>query len=341
MDTSVEGIGPYLRFRTLPLAALPSHPDLSGQQPLSSSDHDVTEFAENLLDEARAFLKSYVPAHAVVKTENKASSPATAPVTLWNITVPASVIPERLDYTPSRNNSHVSAKSYSSVDSQGQPRVHDETWHMRTSTHANAAEKGTASWPEFKDALIHDHARREQEYTPNVYDAHCVLTYALPSQHVRWRELQMGIYEMGHEMPVPLRNRCFPVLVVSGVMSAATGPKASALDKEFITVQLPVSLTGVSKALYTSGRNKLDGDEAVKRKDVVFGKYVSIERCELLEPGVDGQQQILWEMATSSDAGGALPTAVQRMATPNAIAKDVGLVTEWLDRKRTGRLKYL
>lgn len=152
----------------------------------------------------------------------------------------------------------------------------------------------------------------------------------------------MGIYEMAHELPFPMTHRCFTVLVVGGrragpanvaTKAAQQIPNPHNAEDEFVIVQLPVDLTGVQKSLYASGRHKTDGADAKQRKDVVFGRYVSIEQCEL----INGGKETRWEMATANDAGGAIPGAVQKLAVPGAIAKDVGFVVDYTQKRRHGK----
>ena len=47
--------------------------------------------------------------------------------------------------------------------------------------------------------------------------------------------------------------------------------------------------------------------------------------------------QIEWLMATASDAGGWLPMWMQRLGTPGAIVKDVGLFMKYIKKERDGK----
>lgn len=60
-----------------------------------------------------------------------------------------------------------------------------------------------------------------------------------------------------------------------------------------------------------------------QRKDVVEGKYVSVERIQSAKRTTDGQDELVtkWDMKTASDAGGNLPMTVQKLGVPGAIAK--------------------
>lgn len=146
---------------------------------------------------------------------------------------------------------------------------------------------------------------------------------------------------MCHKLPPPLSRRVFPELV----LTAKTGPLA------FIVVQIPVNLESFPEALYSNGRNIKEGDGEIKRKSLVQGYvmfpslilvhaqevdlmllyrvYTSIERCR-----VDEDQNIVWAMATTSDAKGSLPMWAQKLGVPGAIVKDVGRLMRWISQRR-------
>ena len=58
-----------------------------------------------------------------------------------------------------------------------------------------------------------------------------------------------------------LSNRVFPVLVVT----------AKRGKHSFVVVQIPVDISDLSVAMYSSGRNLHEGDHPVKRKKPVLG----------------------------------------------------------------------
>ena len=63
--------------------------------------------------------------------------------------------------------------------------------------------------------------------------------------------------------------------------------------------------------------------------------YTSIERCIVHEYGNDPlNSEIIWMMATASDAKGWLPMWMQKLGVPGAVIKDVGLVIKWLQGLR-------
>jgi len=134
---------------------------------------------------------------------------------------------------------------------------------------------------------------------------------------------------MAHSIPFPLNNRVFPVLVVRALIgnhnhtsTNSTSPNPTrALPPGFIVAQIPINLASLQDSIYSSGRNRKDGDSAKKRASVTMGRYVSVERVMLDEDkGSDGKK-IQWMMATASDAGGNLPMSVQKMGVPAAVIK--------------------
>lgn len=52
-----------------------------------------------------------------------------------------------------------------------------ETWTARVSEHENDARDGIATFEELVEACKREHAKHEQEYTPNLYDSHKVLEW--------------------------------------------------------------------------------------------------------------------------------------------------------------------
>ena len=130
----------------------------------------------------------------------------------------------------------------------------------------------------------------------------------------------MRIYEMCHSLPTPLQPRSFSVLVAS----AKPGPDS------FVVVQIPVEIKSVPAAFYSNGRNVKEGTSPEKRKEPVVGIYTSIERCRYLPESGETE----WIMATASDARGLLPMWMQKMGTPGAVVRDVGLFVKWVQGRR-------
>ena len=116
---------------------------------------------------------------------------------------------------------------------------------------------------------------------------------------------------MCHKLPNPLGNRVFPVLVISAMSS----------EDSFIDVQIGLR-----------GLDGVPGSRHVKRQEMVHGTYTSIER------GSTRDGHILWSMATVGDVGGNVPSWMQELLIPAAIANDVRLFFGWAEKYRANRL---
>lgn len=223
-----------------------------------------------------------------------------------------------------------------------------ESWFARVSEHVEGSGGGQASWEEWEGGLRVNHSQHERDYTPDVYDANEVLVWdqgvlgGLVEEGREdgegWVEVGMGIYEMYHHIPPPLSDRVFPILLVSARRSTSAS---------FIIVQIPLDLSSFPASIQARRHVKngrYAGTESGKQgKRLVEGRYVSVERVRKVavgegKDGEAGAEKIVWEMATASDAGGALPMAVQKMAIPGKIAKDVPLFLDWVERMR-GKVK--
>ncbi|KAI5203561.1 hypothetical protein AUEXF2481DRAFT_1603 [Aureobasidium subglaciale EXF-2481] len=299
MSIAGHSYGQLVRLRALTPTQLPTHPDLAALQGTATSP-DLETFITRILDEASTFITEYVPQKFAIKERSKTSPPAKATVQLLAHEIPASKLG---------------------------PGSHDEAWFARTSLHENKKEQGTANWDEFEAGLLDDHSLHESQYTPDVFDAHKVLSWdsKLAEKQAKvgnWEKVGMSIFEMCHHIPPPLDNRTFPVLVVT---ARSIGPD----HPSFLVVQIPVDITKLDKAVYSTHKNKQEGDTAEKRKPVTLGQYVSIERCAMVE-----NFNVKWQMATASDAKGNLPMWAQKMGIPSAVIKDVGLFIDWNAKKR-------
>lgn len=301
--TDLPSLGPLLRLNQYPASRLPSHPELAPYQTNTNDQPDLNSFVTSILGEAETFEKSYLPAVIKVRSSKKTVPPSKAAVQLAEHSIPASSLPEE-------------------ARAPG-----GETWFVRSSMHENEKKPGTADWAEFEEALLDKHSEHEMDYTPDVFDAHKVLSWdeELAGKTVgQWEKVEMNLFEMAHKIPPPLTNRVFSVLVVKAKNTTHT-------PNSFIIAQIPVDISKLPTALYANGRHKTDADTAQKKKDITMGVYVSIERCELENSG-----HVKWTMATASDAKGNLPIFMQKMGIPGAVAKDVGLVIAWLEKKRNG-----
>ncbi|KAI4716070.1 hypothetical protein E4T48_07723 [Aureobasidium sp. EXF-10727] len=300
MSTGSQSYGQLVRLRALTPSQLPAHPDLAALQAGAPALPDLETFIISILTEASTFMTDYLPNNFAIKDRSKKSPPAKATIQLLAHEISAH---------------------------QLGPNAHDEAWFARTSLHENKKELGTANWDEFEAGILDDHSLHESQYTPDVFDAHKVLSWdpKLAEKQAKvgnWVKVGLNIFEMGHHIPPPLDNRAFPVLVIT---ARSVGPK----DPSFLVVQIPVDITKLDKAMYSTQKNKLAGDTAEKKKPVTLGQYVSIERCTMVE-----DINVKWQMATASDAKGNLPMWAQKMGIPAAIIKDVGLFIDWNDKKR-------
>jgi hypothetical protein len=157
----------------------------------------------------------------------------------------------------------------------------------------------------------------------------CAVSIALFQFGVSVLIVHSSVYEMSHHMPFPLRNRTFSTLVVSAIDTKKSGTPS------FILVQIPIDLTKVSTAVYSTGTNSTQLEGKLQKKKVVLGQYVSIERCKIIKnEDVEAKEEISWDMATASDAGGWLPMMVQKLGVPGAIVKDVGWFMTFAAQRR-------
>lgn len=97
-------------------------------------------------------------------------------------------------------------------------------------------------------------------------------------------------------------------------------------------VQIPLDLKGVDAAIYSDHTNTThkDSDTNQKRKKVVVGQYVSVERCTYNEVN----QTVSWDMATAADAKGDIPMWVQKPTMPGKIAVDVGFFAAFVEKQK-------
>lgn len=145
-----QSLGRLVRLRALDPAQLPAHPDLAPLQISASALPDIELFITDILNEASSFMTDYIPQHFAIKDRSKTSPPAKATIQLLAHEISAQ---------------------------QLGPGAHDEFWYARTSLHESKKEPGTASWAEFEAGLYDDHSLHESQYTPDVFDAHKVLSW--------------------------------------------------------------------------------------------------------------------------------------------------------------------
>lgn len=242
-------------------------------------------------------MTSYLPHTFKSKSKDKRSPPSTTPVELLSRDVSANEIPT----------------SVRPKDCHGVA----ETWFARTSIHENAAKSGTASWDEFDSGTRVNHCERENDYTPDVLDAHLAFDWSeelgkLGKKVGEWEDVGAEVREMLHKIPPPLNDRVFTVMVIWAKRPARS---------DWLVVQLPVSTRGLPGLTYQD------------RPKITTGQYVSVERGELINEGKD----VKWQMGTASDAGGVLPMWAQKLGVPGAVVKDVGLFMDWTEGQRSGK----
>ena len=301
-----HNLGPLIRTWGLPTANLPT-------------DDALTPFCQSLLHEALAFLDSLAPKTPVanggarVTTESwnnshsvKTLDPCRAPIHL--------------------NSRNISAEQLRAVakenpESHAPPadRVRAENWAARVSVHDDAAERGTATWGEFREAFKDRHAEVEKEFTPSVVGMRTVKEWDCGGVNATegersWGEFTLRTVESKHEMPVGVSDRAFAVVQ----MTAAVTDEG---EKEFVVVSVPLRSFDESPDA-----------QFCKEKGVVAGTYAAVERLRRLPAGATE-----WVMGTASEAGGLLPSWLQAMSVPGQIAKDVPLFLDWADRQREGK----
>ncbi|KAF2474525.1 uncharacterized protein BDR25DRAFT_340335 [Lindgomyces ingoldianus] len=206
------------------------------------------------------------------------------------------------------------------------------TWFGRVSRHE---EKAPLRYAEFDYVLRRNHSWHEGQYTPEVVEVNSILKWDLEGggKVEGWKDISMELVEMFHRLPMPLNKRVFTTLVLSGTRTDLQSSETSNTLEEFIVVQLPVSLTKFPPAVKQHSH--------VKPSKYVQGVYVSIERVAQIQGPLsnsNGDQSVKnrWTMATASDAKGVLPLWVQKKAVPDAIAKDVKFVTDYVQKNYGG-----
>ena len=290
-----SSLGPIVRLRDRNHSELPSHPALPPTT--GSTRPTISEYVTAALTEADTFMTSYLPRTFKTKSKDKRSPPSTAPVELHSHEIPSTEIPE-------------------SVRPKGTQST-AETWFARTSIHENAVKTGTASWEEFDRGTRANHCEREDDYTPDVLDAHLCFDWSddlskLGKKVGDWEDVGAEVREMLHNIPAPLNDRVFTVMCIWAKRPASN---------DWLVVQIPVDSKG------------LPGTKYQDRPKITTGHYVSIERGEL----VDGGKNVKWQMGTASDAGGNLPMWAQKMGVPGAVVKDVGLFMQYCEDQRKGK----
>lgn len=161
-----------LRLSPHPFSSLPPHESLQ----LAESRPDLEDFLHSILSEAQTFTTQTIPQTFAADPKLRASPPSTAKVQLL---------------ISSRNNNK--NKNKNNNNNNGNDKNNDgEYWVCRKSTHADAAQKGTASWAEFVKGLRENHSENEMAYTPSVASVEHLVQWPVQKE-VRggWRDVDM------------------------------------------------------------------------------------------------------------------------------------------------------
>ena len=356
-----------VRLAPLALSEIPPHPDLPTRPDKSAanttgsdriSQPDLLPFLTTFLRDGLSFLSSRSLNSNFKHHSVKKAPPSTDDVEVLTYSIPASTLQTAPWSSPAHKDNDTNGSHGSQVVSRAQPQpLPTEHWFARRSVHSNVSSKspsnpGHASWEEFIYGLRDNHSKHEEDFTPTVYDARHVVDWSgqlhkLDEEGSLRREgfqdVSMSIYEMCHKIPPPLNNRCFGVLVVTGTVLGDSYPGGSSSatsgggwfeegEKEkFVAVTVPIQLgTGVRKAFYTNGRNIKEGDNPMRKQEVVQGLYCAVETCTLRQKKDGNGDEVEWIMATASDAKGNLPMFIQKMALPGAVPKDVSFFMSWI-----------
>ncbi|RAL06263.1 SRPBCC family protein [Aspergillus ibericus CBS 121593] len=224
--------------------------------------------------------------------------------------IPSTFHPDRKP----RRSSPSTAKVYLSTRS-----IPPDYWVCRQSVHEDAPVTGSASWAEFRAGLRHDHSKHEMDYTPSVTAVERLMEW--PSEidvDGGWSRVDVHVNMITHTFhPTALiAPRSFIVLVVSADRDR---------DQGFVTVQIPLTVDSSPQSV----RQKI---AASAPRNAIFASYASVEQVVAAPEGLQ------WTMATTSDAGGAIPRWIQRSWTmggvPKAVVADVGLFLGWTARRR-------
>ncbi|KAF1954018.1 hypothetical protein CC80DRAFT_595552 [Byssothecium circinans] len=224
-------------------------------------------------------------------------------------------------------------------------------WFGRTSEHE---EGKLVTFKELDACLMKGHEKHEAEYTPAVYDVNTLVEWDFGGEEMVWRageregkmkDVEMRITQMHHSLPGAglLSDRLFTTLLLSFTNTSPTSTSPTTTILEAINMQIPINFPALpatigsrahirlhpssKKYIYHNDDANATSTQKQKTKagkDIVEGKYVSVERIRLL--GEEGKgRKVVWEMKTASEAGGKLPAWMQKMGVPGAIVKDVPL----------------
>lgn len=340
-----------VRLAPLQLGEVPAHSSLPSSE--DTNRPDLLPFVLTLLDDGVDFLSPTSFIANFKRQSVKAALPSESKVEVLVCDVAGKELENIVNWDGGPSSLAATASAHNGTGGQHETYTRPkrskpparvlgggEHWFARKSIHRDLSSKdasspGNASWKEFIYGLRDYHSRHEQDFTPNLYDAHHVLDWNQEIKNLgdklvgkdgkKYTCATMAVYEMCHATPPPTSARCFPVLVVTASLS----------PDEFVAVTVPVNLgTSVTGSLYSSGRNLKEGETAQQRKSVVLGIYAAVEIVkrrprEGAEHGVEGNE-VEWIMATASDAKGNLPMWIQKLSVPGLLPKDVSYFLKWI-----------
>lgn len=169
---STSQLGNLVRIVPLELSDLPAHPSIpqlpQANSTTTSSDSRLLIFLLAILDEAATFISPSTFSTTFTSLSTKPSPPSISPVELYKREIPASEI------------SSIRWSENQKFTRKPPAKVQDENWFARRSVHKNESSKtseGTASWSEFVFGLKEQHSKHEQDFTPQLYDAHYILDW--------------------------------------------------------------------------------------------------------------------------------------------------------------------
>lgn len=267
----------------------------------------LEQFIKDVLSEAIPFVDSIQPKSGGESTWKSRGSPKKHHG--------SDALVQQLEKTVPAKDSRTKLSTNGSDEAKKGPQ--NETWFCRKSYHKNSAEKGTASWEEFRRGFKEHHAETEQKFISTVMAVRKAVGWKTDGLEVelngeRWTNVSMELWEMKHKIdPKPLHNRTFPQLHITAALAGT---------EEFIIVQIPVP-----------DFEKSPFSEFARDKNLVIGVYTSVERIRILSE----KGGIEWIMATASNAGGVLPQWIQNMAVPGEISKDVQKFLVWIPTQRS------